>query len=93
MKNCSTGYLCAYLAQAPNNGWYVFKFYTCQRYYLNDFVDEIGDVVDDQTGGVTTTYYGASGNVLQTMKPAPGQWQFVMNQRGGWDPVYSIEVC
>lgn len=95
-NQCSSGYLCAFVAY--NYGWAEFKFYRCGVYNLSYWYDpgpgsSSSFVVDDQTGGVTTTYYGQSGNVLQTMKPNPGNFQYVLNGRGGWNPVYSIRVC
>lgn len=96
-NNCSSGYLCAFVPTAPN-GWYEFKFYYCQRYYLTNFFDDTSaginsPVIDDQSSGTTTTYYGASGNVLQTMRPSANKFQDVMFNKGGWNPVYSIKVC
>jgi len=95
-SQCSSGFLCAYVPTGPGGTWWEFKFFHCLRYSLSNFFDSGFDesiVIDDQTGGVTTTYFGQSGNVLQTMKPAAGRFQSVLPGRGGWDPVFSIKVC
>jgi hypothetical protein len=95
-NTCSSGFLCAYVPTAPNGDWWEFKFFHCQRYSLSNFFDDGFDdslAIDDQTGGVTTTYFGQSGNVRQTMKPAAGRLQHVLPGTGGWDPIFSIQVC
>ena len=95
--NCPSGYLCAYgvLSNSVPNRYYYFNFYSCRtyslRYWLSYGTDDAG-VLDHQTGNVTTTLYGASGNVLQTIKPKPF-FQTVLLNHGGWDSVYSIKVC
>ncbi len=102
---CSSGYLCAYVD--PNDGrygegWFLFKFVHCGVYNLSYWHDYsiVNDsfVIDDQTGNVTTTYYGGyngTGKVWQTMKPKANDFQDV-NLRGtpnGWNPISSIRVC
>jgi hypothetical protein len=90
---CATGYLCAYV---HNGWWYDFNFYYCKLYSLREFVDLSPDtdtslVLDYQTPGTTTTFYGKTGNVLQTVV-APSNF-YVLPGKGGWNPVYSIKIC
>lgn len=105
---CSSGYLCAYVASNAYNSWWEFKFLSCGVYNLSYWrsglwasgFDGESFVIDDQTGGVTTTYYGGyngSGRILQKMTPWAGHVQYIL-PRGdgsivGWDPVNSIRVC
>ena len=101
---CLSGYLCAYVSgNANHGGWWEFKFYNCgiyNVYYWHDY-SILGDsfVIDDQSGGVTTTYYrGFNGSgPLQSMKPAANQFQDVQQQGSGstlgWNPISSIRVC
>jgi hypothetical protein len=102
---CSSGYLCAYVSGNSNHGgWWEFKFVRCGVYNLSYWHDYsiLGDsfVIDDQTGGVTTSYYGGysgTGKVWQTMKPKAGQFQDVLPTGDGatlgWNPISSIRVC
>ncbi len=94
---CDTGYLCVFLYTAPE-GWYYINFYYCKRYSLSNFIDPTAtgadsEVIDDQSAGTTTTFYGKYGNVLQTMHPSSDEFQSVLLNNGGWNPVYSIQVC
>ncbi len=86
-----TSHLCAYVY---NDGWYEFNFYYCKRYSLRDFIDLSSNtnaslVMDDQTPGAKTTFYGKTGNVLETVV-APNEFFAVLPGKGGWNPVYSI---
>ncbi len=103
---CSSGYLCAYVSKnsGDHDGWYEFKFINCGVYNLSYWHDYsiLGDsfVIDDQTGNVTTTYYGGyngTGKVWQTMKPKANQFQDILPQGDGatlgWNPISSIRVC
>lgn len=98
---CASGYLCAFVPGNANpGGWWEFKFYNCGVYNLSYWHDPYPGgssfVVDDQTGGVTTSYYSGSngtGSVLQTMTPQYRAFQDVLPHGGGWNPVYSIRVC
>lgn len=91
--NCSTYHLCAYV---HNGWWYEFNFYYCKRYSLSEFVDLSPDtstslVMDYQTPGTKTIFYGKTGNVLETVV-APSEF-YVLPGKGGWNPVYSIKIC
>ena len=94
---CDPEYLCAFIDTAPS-GYYRIEFYRCQRYSLAQFIDPSATgtdsvVIDDQSAGTTTVFYGKSGNVLQTMHPINDEFQSVLLNKGGWNPVYSIKVC
>ncbi len=94
---CASGHLCAYTVAsnvAGSNVYYYFDFYKCYTYnvlYWHSY-NTNAQVLDHQTGNVTTTFYGASGNVLQTVKPK-SNLQDILLLKGGWDSVYSIRVC
>ena len=102
-NQCSTGYLCAYVPGNSNHGgWWEFKFFYCGVYnlsYWHGYTLYDSFVIDDQTGGVTTSYYGGyngTGAVLQRMTPRAGQFQDILPGTGsthGWNPIYSIRVC
>lgn len=93
---CSTGFLCAFVVDYSqfSQPWIEFKFYTCQTYYLfywhDNSITGNSYVIDDQTGGVTSRFYGSSGNLLWSYTPHPGVIQEVPN---GWNPYYSIKSC
>jgi hypothetical protein len=98
---CSSGYLCAFVQSNDPakryTGWWRFKFYKCADYSLNYWHDYDGgqssEIVDAQTGSVTTTLFGSTGNTLQTFKPHPTYIQEVLLNKGGWNPVYKIRSC
>jgi hypothetical protein len=102
-SQCSSGYLCAYVESNsnPDVGWWEFKFVHCGTVNLSYWHDQLGGydsfVIDDQTGGVTTTLYSGyngTGTVLQRITPRSGTTQNVLyGGNRGWNPVNSIRVC
>jgi hypothetical protein len=102
-SQCSSGYLCAYVESNsdPDHGWWLFKFVRCGVVNLNYWHDQLSGydsfVLDDQTGGVTTTLYSGyngTGTVLQRITPHAGAFQDVLyGGNRGWNPVNSIRVC
>lgn len=88
--SCATGNLCVVVWDWPrwNSGradaWKVFDLYYCNRYYLYDWYDG-GVYYNQQTGGVTVTFYGAS-SVIRSFTATGGGEQ-------DWTPVYSIRNC
>ncbi|WP_405061711.1 hypothetical protein OG474_08685 [Kribbella sp. NBC_01505] len=102
-SQCSSGYLCAYVESNSDHlhGWWLFKYTRCGIVNLNNWHDQLSGydsfVIDDQTGGVTTTLYSGyngTGTVLQRITPRAGQRQDVLYGGGrGWNPVNSIRVC
>lgn len=63
-----------------------FFFYNCARYHLSDW-NGTGNFYDAQTGGVTSYFYGQSGNVLRSFTPD------FTNHDQDWGPVWSIRNC
>ncbi|MEU9331214.1 hypothetical protein AB0D91_47230 [Streptomyces canus] len=61
-------------------------FYNCNRYYLSDWNGE-GDYVNNQTGNVTSYFYGQSGNVMTSFQPGGEP----VPSKG--DPLWSIRNC
>ncbi|MFD3582006.1 hypothetical protein [Streptomyces sp. NPDC058683] len=83
---CASGNLCAVVWDPTTSDYKVFYFYTCNRYSLS-YWNGGGTYADHQTGGVTSYFYGQSGNVLATVTPDPATYSF------DWTPVWSIRNC
>ncbi|MFB6887999.1 hypothetical protein ACFCX4_01615 [Kitasatospora sp. NPDC056327] len=83
---CPTGSLCVGAWDADASVWKVFDLDACNRYYLSYFNDS-GWYFDNQTGGVTSTFYGRNSNVLRTFTPDSTRHDL------DWTPVWSIRNC
>ncbi len=81
---CLADHLCTFHLDSSNNGYYN-SYYDCQRIYLTDWHGS-GEIMNNQSSGTVTTFYGESGNVLSTSKA----YQEVGMD---WDPVWSFQVC
>jgi hypothetical protein len=84
--NCAAGNLCAFAWDPTTSDWKLFYLYTCNRYSLSNWLGT-GGYLDKQTGGVTSYFYGQSGNVLASFTPDSTQHSY------DWDPVWSIRNC
>lgn len=82
---CSSGTLCTVVWNPVAGNFSVFHLYTCRTYALS-YWNGPGNWYDNQTGGVRSYYYGASGNVITTF--TSGQ-----NVSQDWTPVYKIKNC
>ncbi|HJP73376.1 MAG TPA: hypothetical protein VJ914_03860 [Pseudonocardiaceae bacterium] len=81
---CLAGHLCAFHLDSAHTGYYT-SYYYCQRIYLSDWVGS-GEIMNNQSTGTVTTFYGQSGNVISTSK--------AFQEVGiDWDPVWSFQVC
>ncbi|MGI5376856.1 hypothetical protein ACQEV2_21925 [Streptomyces sp. CA-251387] len=85
--NCGSGNLCTEVWDPTTNSWKIYFLYRCARYSLSNWIGG-GYYYDHQTGGVTSYFYGQSGNVLHSFKP---DWPTLHSYN--WDPVWSIRNC
>ncbi|MFQ3559756.1 hypothetical protein QZN11_23555 [Streptomyces gramineus] len=83
---CASGTLCAVVWDPTTGDYKQFFFYNCARYYLSNW-NGTGNFYDAQTGGVTSYFYGQSGNVLRSFTPD------FTNHDQDWGPVWSIRNC
>ncbi|MEV7324171.1 hypothetical protein [Streptomyces sp. NPDC093970] len=83
---CASGNLCAVVWDPTTNDYKQFFFYNCARYSLS-YWNGTGNFYDAQTGGVTSYFYGQSGNVLRSFTPD------FTNHDQDWGPVWSIRNC
>ncbi|AYC35912.1 hypothetical protein DWG14_00120 [Streptomyces griseorubiginosus] len=84
--NCTSGSLCTAVWDPTTGDWKVFFLYNCARYSLS-YWNGGGYYVDSQTGGVTSYFYGQSGNVLKRFTPDNTVYSY------DWTPVWSIRNC
>ncbi|GAA4064981.1 hypothetical protein GCM10022233_44360 [Streptomyces shaanxiensis] len=85
--DCTSGSLCAAVWDPTTSDWKIYYLYTCARYSLSNW-NGTGYYFDEQTGGVTSYFYGQSGNVLRSFKPDGG-----IRHEVDWTPVWSIRNC
>lgn len=86
IASCSRGVLCTAVWNPVNNKWRQFNLAACNLYRLA-YWQGGGSYFDNQTGGVTSYFYGQTGNELHHF--TPDQTQHAYN----WDNVYSIRNC
>ncbi len=84
---CPEGNLCTAVQDPTTNSWKVFFLYTCRRYSVSYWNGD-GHYADAQTGGVTSYFYGQSGNELLRFTPDGG-----VDHPYNWGPVWSIRNC
>ncbi|MCI4065880.1 hypothetical protein MRQ36_26345 [Micromonospora sp. R77] len=82
---CASGNLCTFVWDPTTNSWKIFDLFTCARYSLSNWLGD-GFYTNAQTGGVTVTFYGQGGNVLNSFTGTGTGSQ-------DWDPVWSIRNC
>jgi hypothetical protein len=85
--NCDPGNLCAWVWDPTTSDFKVFFLFACNRYSLSNWFGD-GGYADNQTGGVRSTFYGQSGNVLTSFTP-----DFPATHGYNWDRVWSIRNC
>ncbi|GAA1411347.1 hypothetical protein GCM10009639_62920 [Kitasatospora putterlickiae] len=85
--SCPSGSLCVAAWDANADAWKVFDLDACNRYYLS-YWNGTGWYVDNQTGSVTSTFYGQTGNTVKSFKP-----DYPTLHGADWDPVWSIRNC
>jgi hypothetical protein len=83
--HCDPGNLCVEVWDPTVSKWKIFFLYTCNRYYVSNWHGD-GYYLNKQTGGVTSYFYGESGNVLRSFTPPQVGTQ-------DWTPVWSIRNC
>ncbi|MER7212159.1 hypothetical protein ABT340_34315 [Streptosporangium sp. NPDC000239] len=83
---CPSGNLCPEAWNPVTNKWRQFRLYTCARYSLSYWKGE-GFYTNNQTGGVTSYFYGQAGEVLHSFTPDSGVHDY------NWEPVWSIRNC
>lgn len=83
---CADGNLCTAVWDATTGSWKIFFLYTCRTYSLSNWTGG-GRYYDSQTGGVISTFYGKSGNVLTSFRAAHQTVDY------NWSPVWSIKNC
>jgi hypothetical protein len=81
---CLADHLCTFHSDSAHNGYYN-SYYSCQRVYLSDWVGS-GEVMNNQSTGTVTTFYGESGNVISTSKA-------FQDVDISWDAIWSFQVC
>jgi hypothetical protein len=81
---CLADHLCTFHLDSSHTGYYD-SYYYCQRVYLTDWVGS-GEVMNNQSTGTVTTFYGQSGNVVSTSKAFQ---QIDID----WDSIWSFQVC
>lgn len=81
---CLANHLCTFHLDSSHTGYYD-SYYYCQRIYLTDWVGS-GEIMNNQSTGTVTTFYGQSGNVISTSKA----YQEVGID---WDLIWSFQVC
>ncbi|WP_369266459.1 hypothetical protein [Streptomyces harbinensis] len=84
---CAAGNLCTEVWDPTVNKWKVYKLYTCNRYYLSNWLNT-GYYVNNQTGNPTSYFYGRYGDVIKPFKP-----HFGAKYSQNWNPVWSIRNC
>jgi hypothetical protein len=84
---CPSGNLCTAVQDPTTNSWKIFYLYTCRRYSVSYWNGD-GHYADSQTGGVTSYFYGQSGNELTRFTPDGG-----VDHPYNWGPVWSIRNC
>jgi hypothetical protein len=81
---CLAGHLCLFYLNSAHDGLYA-SYYYCERVYLSGWFGS-GELMNNQTSGTVSTFYGESGNVITTSK--------AYQEKGiDWDDVWSIKVC
>ncbi|MFD0884133.1 hypothetical protein ACFQ08_06160, partial [Streptosporangium algeriense] len=83
---CPSGNLCPEAWNPVTNKWRQFRLYTCARYGLSYWKGD-GFYTNNQTGGVTSYFYGQSGEVLHSFTPDSGVHDY------NWEPVWYIRNC
>ncbi|CAL9279694.1 hypothetical protein [Streptomyces sp. SudanB182_2057] len=83
---CSSGNLCAVVWDPTTSDFKIFYLFNCAKYSLSYWSGN-GNYYDAQTGGVTSYFYGQSGNVLKSFTPD------FTNHTQDWSPVWSIRNC
>lgn len=83
---CNSGNLCESVWDPVHHAYRDYRMYYCHRYYLS-YWSGTGSFVDNQTGGVKSSFYGQRGNVLRSFR-APHANTFL-----SWSPVWSIRNC
>lgn len=81
---CLADHLCTFHLDSSHTGYYD-SYYYCQRVYLTDWVGS-GEVMNNQSPGTVTTFYGQSGNVVSTSKA-------FQQINIDWDSIWSFQVC
>ncbi|MGI5456391.1 hypothetical protein ACQEWB_25140 [Streptomyces sp. CA-249302] len=84
---CPSGNLCAGVQDPTTNSWKIFYLFTCAKYSVSYWNGD-GHYADSQTGGVTSYFYGQSGNELTHFTPDGG-----VDHPYNWGPVWSIRNC
>ncbi|MCZ7437228.1 hypothetical protein O7598_12545 [Micromonospora sp. WMMC241] len=82
---CASGNLCTFVWDPTTASWKIFDLFTCARYSLANW-HGAGFYVNSQTGGPTVTFYGQTGNVVNSFTGTGTGSQ-------NWDPVWSIRNC
>ncbi|MFI2711092.1 hypothetical protein ACH495_13285 [Micromonospora sp. NPDC018662] len=82
---CATGNLCTFVWDPTTSNWEIFDLYACARYTVSNWLGA-GLYVNAQTGSPTVTFYGQSGNVLNSFTATGTGSQ-------NWDKVYSVRNC
>ncbi|HEX4832582.1 MAG TPA: hypothetical protein VH478_15975 [Trebonia sp.] len=90
---CPSGNLCLWVYD-PNatNGrgaYDVFDLDACHTYSVS-YWHGSATYEDNQTGGVTSYFYGQSGNTLTHFTPTGDT---IKTYSGDWDPVWSVKNC
>jgi len=83
---CPSGNLCAVVYDPTTSSWEIFFLYNCARYSLS-YWNGTGNFSDYQTGGVTSYFYGQSGNTVRSFRP------ILDDISQDWGPVWSIRNC
>jgi hypothetical protein len=81
---CLADHLCTFHLDSSHTGYYN-SYYYCERVYLTDWVGS-GEVMNNQSTGTVTTFYGKSGNVVSTSKA-------FQDVGIDWDSIWSFQVC
>lgn len=81
---CLADHLCTFHQDSSHTGYYN-SYYYCERVYLSDWVGS-GEVMNNQSTGTVTTFYGQSGNVVSTSKA-------FQDVGIDWDSIWSFQVC
>jgi hypothetical protein len=68
------------------NDYRVYSVFSCAQYSLSNWLGA-GRYLDNQTGGVTSTFYGQSGDALLSFTPDGAQHNYDCS------PVWSIRNC
>lgn len=82
---CLSGNLCLTVWDPSTSDYKVFILHDCRKYSLSHWSGQ-GWFDDNQTGGVTSYFYGSSGQTLKSFNS--GFW---VDQ--DWSPVWSVRNC